>query len=47
MKVYVCKVTRKTIPEETRLAVLDAAWDMIAESGRADISMAAIAARAG
>lgn len=29
------------------MAVLDAAWDLIAESGRADISMAAIAARAG
>lgn len=45
--VYVRKVTRKTIPEETRQAVLDAAWDMIAIDGRADISMAAIAVRAG
>lgn len=40
-------MTRKAIPEETRFAVLDAAWAMMAEGSRADISMAAIAARAG
>lgn len=37
----------KSIPEQTRAAVLDAAWDLIAETGRADVGMAAIAKRAG
>jgi AcrR family transcriptional regulator len=40
-------VTRKTIPAETRDAVLDAAWDLFAETASAEIGMAAIAARAG
>ena len=45
--VYACKVTRRAIPEDTRHAILDAAWDIMAAGNRADVSMADIAARAG
>lgn len=40
-------MTGKQITGETRDAVLDAAWALMAENGSADIGMAAIAARAG
>jgi AcrR family transcriptional regulator len=40
-------VPGRSLPEETRIAILDAAWDLIAERGAADVGMAAIAARAG
>ncbi len=37
----------KSISEETRAAILDAAWALITEAGRADVAMAEVAARAG
>lgn len=40
-------MSRRPLPEQTRLAVLDAAWDLIAETGGADVGMGTIAARAG
>jgi AcrR family transcriptional regulator len=38
---------KKTIPEATRAAILDAAWAMMERTGRQDIAMAEIAAAAG
>lgn len=41
-----CKAMKKQISEETRVAILDAAWELIAEGGRVDVSQSEIAARA-
>jgi AcrR family transcriptional regulator len=43
----VFKVKTTQISEETRIAILDAAWDLIAASGRLDVGQAEIAAKAG
>jgi AcrR family transcriptional regulator len=43
----VCKVKTTQISEDTRVAILDAAWDLIAASGRLDVGQAEIAAKAG
>ena len=40
-------MTKKQIPEETRVGILDAAWALMAETGRLDVGQAEIAARAG
>ncbi|MCY1127668.1 TetR/AcrR family transcriptional regulator [Frigidibacter sp. RF13] len=37
----------KSISTATKQAILDAAWDLISESGRADVAMAEVAKRAG
>jgi len=41
-----CKEMKKQISEETRMAILDAAWELIAEGGRLDVSQSEIGARA-
>jgi len=41
------KVGRRHITEETRVAILDAAWELIVESGKLDVVQAEIAAKAG
>ncbi|MCV3209282.1 TetR/AcrR family transcriptional regulator [Mesorhizobium sp. YC-39] len=38
---------KKHISEETRIAILDAAWELIAEGGKVDASQSTIAAKAG
>lgn len=40
-------MTRKTISDETRATILDAAWELIASRGRADVGQSEIAAAAG
>ena len=41
------KVGARQITEETRVAILDAAWELIVESGKLDVGQAEIAAKAG
>lgn len=38
---------KRPIPEETRIGILDAAWALMAETGRLDVGQGEIAARAG
>lgn len=40
-------MTRTVISEQTRIAILDAAWDLVAENGRLASGQAEVAARAG
>ena len=40
-------VARSAVSDQTRIAILDAAWDLVAESGRLEAGQAEIAARAG
>jgi len=41
------KVGARQITEETRVAILDAAWELIVERGKLDVGQAEIAAKAG
>lgn len=47
MKVYARKMKRKPISEQTRTAILEATWALIAKKGRLEVGQAEIAAAAG
>ena len=47
MKVYTCKMKTTPISEETRTAILEAAWALMLEAKKPDIGQAEIAAKAG